>query len=308
MCYIFMPPDADWLNDESRVYPITITHKNGVIYMKKVIACILLLLLVCSAGSVHAQEPTATVEDSLTVSDEIRAQIGAEPTDRVVKVYVSCSFDPFLYHDNEEGVVAVGMKNDAYIYVIYRSITDYNCFYYQKGSINPCPMDWVHSPTLQMCITGEIMQNIDPNVEIYRTYYFAGEDAHCFPTILFCTSAGDYVYCDYSDLLMPLSSYCVLQRVRLEEFQEAKQQYGSPVFHNVWDLSVYNYTSPNFDPDADIHTVLANSRIDTPAAPATPDPSTEETPNQFWWLWIAAGAGGLCVASVVIILICRRKK
>lgn len=24
MCYIFMPPDADWLNDESRVYPITI--------------------------------------------------------------------------------------------------------------------------------------------------------------------------------------------------------------------------------------------------------------------------------------------
>lgn len=276
--------------------------------MKKVIACILLFLLVCSAGSVHAQEPAAQVEDSMTVSDEIREQIGAEPTEQVIKIFLSCSFEPFTSYDNAEEIAAAAAKKDCYVYVVYRSITNYSCFYQYRGSLQPRPMEGVHRPTLEMCITGEVMQTIDPNVEIYRTYYFGGEDAHCHPTILFCTSVGDYVYCYYSKLLMPLDSYCVLQRERLQEFIRTNRKYGSPVFLKVWDLSVYNYTSPNFDPDADIHTVLANSRIDTPATPAAPDPVTDESPKQPWWPWIAAGAGGLCVAGVVIFLICRRKK
>lgn len=277
--------------------------------MRKTLAFILLLLLLCNVSSVKAQEPADFIEDSLTVSDEIRMQIGAESTDTVVKIYFSCSYFPFAEHDRWEEILQSGNKTNTCVYVIYRSLTDYNCFYQFQETITPTDdLEGIHRPTLQMCITGDVIRHISPDAKILQTYYFSGESAHCEPIIVFRTSVGDYVYCDSVDLLMPLDSYCILQKELMAEHIKEGHKVGLSPYHHIWDLSVYKYTSPTFDPDADIHTVLANSRKDNANMTVDSAVHTDKAPSQSLWLWIAVGAGVICVTGVAMILMFRRKK
>jgi hypothetical protein len=271
---------------------------KGVIIMKKVLLSFLISVLIISALSFGAgAEQYADTRDSRYIPPEDLAVINDPTAEIIVKAYNSDSISAFGYYENIEDALAYYCtpKWTVYIKKNAEGLSTYSYFTNKSGVTKLTKSNAIYvnhsSAALQELQTGEAISTVSPDIVIESVYFMYGSSNYDGNAIYYKTNLGDYVYYRGAwggpEMLCTAERFYEYKRAEYEEIVanntgEVKNGGGTSV--EDWDLSAYDYRSPNFDPTAP----LPNGNDAFP--------------------WLGLGAVVLSLAAVLVVYIIRRKK
>lgn len=258
---------------------------------KRIILCSLLSVALVLVVALVCFLPIKDSEDTLLVSDEIRAALHAKENEYVFRIYEAATISTFAKYDSidkalshakifyqiDKGTYAPGekwnpvVKNDDYAEV----------FAYSVDIIN---IDELWEGTL----TDEVLSYLGEDVVVYNLYYITSPmNVAGQPNIIaFKTNKGEFIHCPLRVMLMPVET-----------------------FHKWCKYTIMQYKDPNLEWDCDLRPY---QYIRDEFAPYTPINSPIEE-QEAWDVWIKAGIAGTAVvlivgATVFTLLTIKRKK
>lgn len=265
--------------------------------MRKAILSVLVLVLIISALSFGASaEEYADIRDSRYIPPDALSQIGNSGT--IVKVYNGSLLGHFAGCQNIEEILAdVNVRK----YIGYYKKSGDSLRWYEYSAPENYEKLWpgeavVESKThisgmIQEFQTMEAISAVSPDIVIESVYYFDSSSAHEGSAIYYKTNLGDYVFYrhlwDGTQMLCTAERFFEYKRAEIEalldEYGNGHIMGGSAGIED-WDLSIYDYRSPNFNP-------------------AAPLPKGKDA-----FPWLGLGIGVIPLAAVLTVCIIRRKK
>ena len=251
--------------------------------MKRVALFVLTFALALSIMYIQVSaNETLDPRDSRNIPSELMTTIDREDT-RVIFRYYNIAVR-FAFNDCEsiDDVLAYDENWDLF----FQQTTDGVFFYELDDEGNYHKHEgWVvnfSERAIQEFQTGEALKAISSDIVLESVFYISGENSHMGTAIYYQTNLGDYVYYTEGNLCFSADVFF--------EYQKAVCAYsGKAKPDEVWDLSVYDYRSADFNPN----TALA--RLEDPGYSRV-------------LLYGGIGAGILLLACVITFIIIRRKK
>ena len=236
-----------------------------------ILAALLLVLHVCA-------EETAPVEDSVTISEEIRTSLNLEAGDTVLRIY---QFDRdfrlsgFPKYRNIDKVLAHAEELSIRGYFFVTDATGETKAYTHFGD-RLVGADYVSekdSPWVDFHLNGRaeaIIKKVSADIVVENIYFLRYDH---MAAVYYKTNLGEYVYFVFStrpastepdaqckeEYLMRLDHFLQLQEAiyyhrflwQNAEYVIPEVRYPAPTPKNLRvDLSVYEFASPDFAPDA----------------------------------------------------------
>lgn len=283
--------------------------------MKKLMVLILVLALSSpiSGISAHAAE-YSDPWDARYIPPEILAVIDGDDTEMVICWWpVSIGVD-FLYefHDDIDDIL------DDYRYTYYAQKTSTGWNYYllcQNGEVvertphypNHYALYFDERETLiNEFLTGEAIKTVSPEIAIQSIYYLCAEGEHLGSAIYYKTNLGNYVYyLDYrhGGQIFSDAAFWEYRQAYFNAYTSNLPTTGGTDSGDAWDLSAYDYTSPNFNPNAPFPKKDSGT-TNTPVAAADPEDSSVDP----ILLWGGIATGVVLVAFAVVFCVVRAKK
>jgi hypothetical protein len=265
--------------------------------MKKVLLSFLISVLIISALSfgVSAEE-YADTRDSRYIPSDALSQIGNSGT--IVKFYNYSLLIDFAECQNIEEVLS---RRNQPKYIGYYKQTGNRLLRYSYSVRENYEKLWdpkvvnqnnQHiSEMLQELQTMEAISTVSPDIAIGSIYYMDATAQDEGTAIYYKTNLGDYVFYrhlwDGTQMLCTAERFFEYKRAEIEawygKYGNQLVSGGSAGIEN-WDLSVYDYRSPNFNP-------------------AAPLPNGKDA-----FPWLGLGAVVLSLAAVLAVWIIRRRK
>ena len=266
--------------------------------MKKVLLSFLISVLIISALDFGVgAEQYADTRDSRYIPPEDLAVINDPTAEIIVKAYSSDSISAFGYYDNIEDALAYYCTPKWIVYIKKNAegLSTYGYFTDQSGVTKlikeTYSLNVNHSSVaLQELQTGEAISAVSPDIAIESVYFMYGSPNYDGNAIYYKTNLGDYVY--YRGAWGGPEMLCTAERF----YEYKRAEYEEIVANNTgevknggasvsdWDLSAYDYRSPNFNP-------------------AAPLPKGKDA-----FPWLGLGIVVLPLAAVLAVCIIRRKK
>lgn len=290
--------------------------------MKKIAASIFTFVFIISMVCFNTNAVVSLdSRDSRVIPSQIQALVDVEDTQLFVKAYSALILDVFVNFDNIDDILS---SEKAYpLYYLQQTAEGVNIYapdYFGEYCKNPSSTkSYYCSLALQEFQTHEALSSVSPDVVIHNIYYLHGEHAVSGKStaIYYVTNMGEYVF--YHDvtnngLLFSADAFWEYQNNLFEYF--AINQPTDPseyiydgngiYYNNLWDLSAYDYRSPNFNPNAPF------SKMDTPSPEATPyatasvsssaDPTEHDTDSLLLLGGVSTGIVLLIGVTVLFIL------
>ena len=290
--------------------------------MKRSMVLFALIILLASALniSVSAEEYTDPM-DSRYIPPQILELIDEEETVLLVRFYVAPMH--FFKHRTDEGINHI---INYFSGATYAQITETDINYYalledgeliKKERKYPDHYDQrfdYRDSFLHEFQIGDAIRSISPDIIIRSVYFLSGKAHYTGSAIFYKTNLGNYVY--FSDNASAATNNLLFSEDAFWEYQEAyyatknSMADGGAGSSDLWDLSAYDYHSPNFNPNAPF------PKMDTPSpdtVPNTTSPTfgpTGPTKNATdpLLLWGGISTGAVLLVGVTVFCIIRRKR
>ena len=230
--------------------------------MKKVCCLICFMLLLLSMTLPVGAKENAKIEDSLTIPEDVLACLDADTIDTVFCVYLfgdefaRCTYEGFVRYGDIDSILANTGPELQRCYFVKDKDGETTVYTYDGKSLSPKYMglgSWFnfHGEKAE-----SIIQTIDAGIVVENIYYLW---YYNWTAIYYKTNLGDYVYVS-GGYLMGREPFVALQ----EELYELSYKYrnwrdmDNRPYHVKLsqlgaDLSPYDITSPDFDPQAPLH-------------------------------------------------------
>ena len=264
--------------------------------MKKVsvFLCLMLSLVCLNTLSVKANQ-IALAGDSVDVGEELRNELQVKSSDNVIRIYNTSILISFAKHDGIDEILAgpdmletfYAVKSSDDIWTYRREI---------DNSFVVIETDFVNDQALDACLSGEAVNYISSDVEVYNVFYLSGETCYTGTAIYYITNKGDYVHyfggqhCT-GEFLMPAEVFYELQEAIEEEI--SKNPYKNAGSYSNWNLSVYNLKSDAFDLSAE-----------SPFKKLKEEAKRQEQRM----LWNGVSAGACLVTAGMVFAVIRKRK
>lgn len=271
--------------------------------MKKVITLFTVLVLVISmlCFPIHATDDLNPM-DSRYLSPQILEKFDLDETELLVKCYASVITWDFNDYTNIDEILAnafgvVYLQKKFSDPVLYASEFDKNGEWIEGIPTGVNGVNF-YQQTLHELQTGEAIKTISADITVQSLYYLWGENNRMGTAIYYETNMGDYVYYrqhGVGELLFPAEAFFEYQKAICETMFAYPDANSGSEIGNPWDLSVYDYRSPDFNPN----TPFPKQASTTPAESSI-DPI-------LLWTGIAAGVLLLATISAFFIIKARHK-
>jgi hypothetical protein len=218
------------------------------------ILALILLLFFSLALPVYADVPGELPPDSLTIDDATKAKFQLQPGETLFRVYNVAIRPAFIRDDNIADVLEGPETLGSY----YASCSaDGTVKVFQEDGTPQENRGFIQETVLDIFQSGEAIAKVAENIVVHNVYYLSGETNFLGSAIYYVTDRGDYVYytsakSHVSNCLFPVDAFCQF----LEDTVDLAAQwdrYTAGKFldgRNIWDLSVFEIDSENFDINA----------------------------------------------------------
>jgi hypothetical protein len=276
--------------------------------------CALLVLLLST--EILAQGSASQLEDACSISEEIKVQIEANPTDDVFRIYnVPITF-AFAEYNNIDDI----LKSDLVLSVLYVKVTEnnQNRFYQEEGdTLVPLEITMPVTKTIEVFKSAEAITRVAADIKIYNTFYLSGDSSRMGAVLYYKTNKGDYVYYNHYSIgerVFSVEVFCEFQKAVLADMIANGHLDGSIDTSNKWDLSAYDFNSKNFNPAAEFVAKETNSDTQIEGTPLVEKniPTTQAKPkddpgNGNGIVWITISVTMLVGCAVVLAIACRKR-
>ena len=225
--------------------------------MKKVLVLFCICFMMISTFSPVCVSSASSVDYSQHISDEILAQLPLKEGDLVIPVYISAfAVDFGYYHNIDELIDRYAEKyEEAMIYVVLSQDGNRECYTLYEGEYVKRPSDSnsIYYCHLNTFLEGEVLKEIDPDIQVEYAYLFNGIADHYGIAIYYQTDLGDYVFyaATTGTYLMSAEAFFAVQKEIHDYYLSFNGivPVGSAEMDEM-DLSAYQIGSPNFNPNA----------------------------------------------------------
>lgn len=227
------------------------------------------VLIVFALSFSTSAEEYADTRDSRYIPPEILTEINSPTTDVIVKVYNCGLIADFEERDNIEEILARLNDPEDIIYIKNTSgELQYKYLHQENFEKVWSPYVDVINVMLQELKTMEAISSVSPDIVVEGVYYLYGSRFYRDHAIYYKTNLGDYVFDHswiYGDLLLfTAERFFEYKRAEVEIVYKKRQyEHAHMDFPDIsdWDLSVYDYRAPNFNPAAPLPKRASNSWI-----------------------------------------------
>ncbi len=224
---------------------------------KSIFYFILVAILVCNAMSpiVYGQGNSDSAKpekiDSLAIEEAVKQQLSAAEDTIILRTYVLNLCGAFLSASNMDQ--ALSRHECQVVYTVLDADGDFQAYRYQNDTLTEYNGGEISSACMRQFFDDSIILSISDQIIVENKYHIAGGMSRSGAAVYYETNMGDYIY--YwgprgTDLLLSVKVYRQLQKKSFDISYDAAMngKYGSDV--DIWDLTPYQWQSPNFDPHA----------------------------------------------------------
>lgn len=282
--------------------------------MKKVfcllvtVAVLLTFLLQPVRGSIAPNveniDTVIEIEDSLSISEEVRNKLNASKEDFVVRFYTISLFDEFIKANSIQEVLCCGeVLQEAYIvempdgsmrFVDPRGYIEFLPKYtIINGQEVERPAITILEDAWNAFKTRTVVEMIAPDVTVNHIYYIYAESMMEGTAVYYETDRGDYIYYNHykiGECLFPIEDFCQYMQDLYEARKQQAYASGGAELAGIWDLSSYDIHSDTFDLNVHYNKGEGNG-------------IASETPSHWETVWpILVVVGGSAFGVVILIM------
>lgn len=286
--------------------------------MKNIIIIgIIIAIIVTMPMAVFAAEEdfdTVEINDSLKISAEVKQQLGAEASEKVIKIY------NLSIHMAFAGIHSIDelLEKEDLILSEYYAVQSADGMLNYKSIVNNMAVDLSNVLTNQKAMKefqdNTVATKILSDSEVFGTYYLSGETCYSGTAIYYKTNKGDFVYYSHyaigdSEYLFPIKDFCEYQRAIYDEMTKYADLDGGVDISQLWDLSKYDIHSTDFCIKTNVQQQLGvEDHQQQNNAEGTLSSNFNRIENIFKWGVVVLGVIFLLAASIFIGVRVNNKK
>ena len=275
--------------------------------MKRIFACVVLILVVTALALPTFAVEGIQVEDSLHVSAETIEDIqkefrlqNIENAYKVYNVYILSAFGVIECNSIIDALESGAVHGEIYA---LKTEDEFSYYWYDEekgewGRSDDCGM--LPDDSFLKLEDTSIPGAIAPDVEVYETHLMYSNNYEGM-AICYVTNHGEYIYYRWHQIgerLFPLEAFVAYQKAVHEVYQRNPGLIGGIDTSEMWDLSVYDFRSDSFDLDAPIPEGLLSAGT----APS------EKTDIPWYAIGIGIGVCGIAAVMVIVSVRIRKRK
>lgn len=270
--------------------------------MKSVISAIILAAFLLMLALPVSADDMPAPEDSLTISDALREELGASDSEIIVRVYSVIIIGRFSdFADVDLALQPDYDLNDWFIsYAVFHSDGTVTHYAQLDGVYQPVAI-MINEDIMRRFLSGELADVLGEDVEVQKAYYITEESDREGTAIYYRTNIGDYVYFAgwaTGECLFPAEVFqqyqAELLEARIAIYGDSMVTGGSP---EIWDLSSFRVDSPTFDPNAPI--VRMGDESST---------TVENNENSDYWIWIGIAVVVVAAVAAGCVILWKKRK